>query len=550
MRETNKALAALASCVAMLAACASPSPAREAGAVIVHAPAGALAGRAQGALNVFKGVPYAEPPTGAARWRAPQPKAPWRGVHDAGAFGPACVQLPRAATSVYAYEVGPVSEDCLTLNIWAPANASGAPVLVWIHGGSLVSGSSNEPMYDGARLAARGVVFVSINYRLGVLGFLAHPELSAESPLGVSGNYGLLDQIEALRWIQRNIAAFGGDPGNVTIFGESAGALSASYLLAAPQARDLFAKAIIQSTNFLMVPHLRETRFGVGSAESAGIELGAALDAPSLAALRGLDGETLSAAAMRAGYSARPTIDGAVLPRQLIETLDHGEQAPAPVLVGLTSGEIRTFPALAPRPLESHAAYVRAIRESYGDLADEFLRLYPGADQQEDIYAATRDGISGWAAERLARAQTALGAPAYLYYFDHSYPAADEAGLRAFHASELPYIFGALDTFPVNWPPVPDEPGETSLSDAMIGYWTSFATSGAPSAASAPDWPAYAQARNYMLFAGAPQPRARLNPGAFELVDALTCRRRHAGEAWTWRHGLAVRRAPQPPTPC
>ncbi|HRO03018.1 MAG TPA: carboxylesterase family protein, partial [Terricaulis sp.] len=317
---------------------------------------------------MFKGVPYAEPPVHQARWRAPRPIAPWLGVRDAGAFGPACVQLPRPAASVYAYEVGPISEDCLTLNIWAPANARNAPVFVWIHGGSLVSGSSNEPMYDGARLAERGAVFVSINYRLGVLGFLAHPGLSAESPLGVSGNYGLLDQIEALRWIQRNIAAFGGDPANVTLAGESAGALSVSYLLGAPQAQGLFAKAIIQSTNLLMVPHLREARFGVESAESAGAQLGATLGAPSITALRAMDGATLSAAAARAGFSSRPTIDDVVLPRQLIETLERGEQARVPILVGLTSGEIRTFPALAPQPVESQAAYERAIRERYGDL--------------------------------------------------------------------------------------------------------------------------------------------------------------------------------------
>ncbi|HRO04440.1 MAG TPA: carboxylesterase family protein, partial [Terricaulis sp.] len=178
-----------------------------------------------------------------------------------------------------------------------------------------------------------------------------------------------------------------------------------------------------------------------------------------------------------------------------------------------------------------------------GDLADEFLRLYPGTEMQEDIYAATRDGIHGWAAERLARAQTALGAPAYLYFFDHSYPAADAAGLRAFHAIELPYIFGALDAFPANWPPVPNAPEETRLSEAMIGYWTSFAANGVPRAASAPDWPVYADGRGYMLFADAPQASARLHPGAFELIETLTCRSRHAGEAWTWRHGLAATRA-------
>ncbi|GIK49326.1 MAG: carboxylic ester hydrolase [Alphaproteobacteria bacterium] len=511
---------------------------------MVSAPAGAVQGRNEGQLRVFQGIPYALAPVREARWAPPQPMPAWSGVRRATAFGPACVQPARPSSSVYAYEVGEMSEDCLSLNIWSPADAQNAPVFVWIHGGSLQSGSSNEPMYDGARLAERGVVVVSINYRLGVLGYLAHPELSAESPHRVSGNYGLLDQIEALRWINRNVAAFGGDPANVTIAGESAGALSVTYLLAAPAARGLFAKAIVQSTNLLMVPELRETRFGVASAEDAGVRLGASLQAESIAALRAMDARALTYAAVSAGFAPRPTVDGHVLPRQLVETLDRGEQARVPLLVGLTGGEIRTFPGLAPPPPENAAAYERAIRERYRDLADDFLRLYPSTDMQESIYAATRDGIHGWAAERLAIRQTAQGVPAFLYLFDHSYPAADAAGLHAFHASELPFVFGALDDFPVNWPPIPDEPAQRRLSEAMIGYWTSFAKNGEPRAAGAPDWPAYGTNRAYMLFANTPYPSTHLFPGMYEHVEEIVCRRRQSGQAWTWAYGLAA-----PPLP-
>lgn len=501
-------------------------------------------------LQVFRGIPYALAPIGAARWAPPRAVQDWSGVRQATTFGPACVQLQRSAASVYTYDVGPMSEDCLSLNIWAPANARNAPVFVWIHGGSLTTGSSNEAMYDGARLAERGIIVVSINYRLGVLGFLAHPQLSTESPQGISGNYGLLDQIEALRWINRNIAAFGGDPQNVTIAGESAGALSVSYLMAAPAARGLFAKAIIQSTNLMMVPELRTERSGVASAETEGVNLANSLHAADIAALRALDANALTAAASAARFAPRPTVDGQTVPRQLLEAFDRGEQAPVPLLVGFTSGESRTFPGLLPLRPDNAAAYERIVRERYGDLADEFLRFYPAADMQESIYAATRDGIAGWASQRLAENQTARGAPAFLYYFDHSYPAADAANLHGFHASELPYIFGNLDAFPVNWPLIPDEPQQHRLSDAMISYWTSFARDGAPRAANAPDWPAYGSSRAYMLFDGEPRADAYLLPGRYEHVEEIICRQRNADQAWAWRFGLVAEEIPAPSPAC
>ena len=211
---------------------------------VARPPAGAVQGVQVGEVTAFKGIPYAAPPTGENRWRAPRPVEPWDGLRDAFDFGPACIQPTPRVRHLYSNDLGATSEDCLTLNIWSPAGARAAPVFVWIHGGALTGGSSREPMYDGRRLAERGVIVVSINYRLGALGYLAHPALSAESDRGVSGNYGLQDQIAALRWVRDNIVAFGGDADNVTIAGESAGALSVMYLMASPEARGLFHKAV------------------------------------------------------------------------------------------------------------------------------------------------------------------------------------------------------------------------------------------------------------------------------------------------------------------
>jgi len=214
---------------------------------VVDAPGGAVRGEAVGKIRVFRGIPFAMPPVGALRWQPPLQMPKWKGTRDATKFGPACVQPASRAQSIYTWDLPATSEDCLSLNIWAPTDARKAPVFVWIHGGSLTTGVGSDPLYDGAKFAERGIVVVSINYRMGVLGYLAHPALSAESRRNISGNYGLLDQVEALRWVKRNIAAFGGDASNVTIAGESAGALSVMYLMTSPEARGLFAKAIAEA---------------------------------------------------------------------------------------------------------------------------------------------------------------------------------------------------------------------------------------------------------------------------------------------------------------
>jgi para-nitrobenzyl esterase len=518
-------------------------------APIVHAAAGSLRGTVEGGSRVFRGIPFAEPPVGPLRWRAPVPKARWAGVRDATAFGAACFQPESKLNNIYANKPMPMSEDCLTLNIWAPEHARNAPVFFWIYGGALWGGASRDPMYDGRRLAERGVVVVSINYRLGPLGWLAHPELSAESGDGVSGNYGLLDQVEALRWVHRNIAAFGGNPANVTIAGESAGGLSVMYLLASPPARGLFAKAIAESAYMISTPELKKAAYGAASAEASGAALGEKLRAPTIAALRAMDPAKLTNAAALAGFAPFGAVDGKILPRQLVDVFDRGEQAHVPVLAGFNSGEIRSLTILAPPVPADEKSYVEKIRGAYGDLADEFLRLYPASNMKESILAASRDGLYGWTAERLARKQADIGAPSYLYLFDHGYPAADDAGLHGFHGSELPYVFGTLDGTPPLWPKVPDTAVERGLSDALIDYWTSFARDGHPRSSSAAVWPEFARGGAYMHFAQQPRAEMNLMPGMYKLNEEVMCRRRAAGDAaWNWNVGLASPKLP-PATP-
>jgi para-nitrobenzyl esterase len=506
----------------------------------VSAPAGVVEGRAEAGLSVFKGIPYAGPPVGANRWRPPTAAAPWTGVRQAADYGPACVQPTPGAPNIYSSDLGRTSEDCLTLNIWTPSASGKAPVIVWIHGGSLVAGSSRETLYDGAALAGRDVVVVSINYRLGVLGYLAHPDLSAESLAGVSGNYGLLDQVAALHWVQRNISAFGGDPDNVTIAGESAGGLSVMYLMASPLAHGLFSKAIAQSAYMISTPELKEARYGAPSAEAAGATLARVLQKPSLRVLRAMDAQEITDAAARSGFATFGTVDGKVLPGQLVDVFDRGQQAAVPLLAGFNSGEIRSLRRLAPPvPSAGPAVYEQTIRARYGDMADDYLRLYPAGDLSESILAATRDGLYGWTSERLARSQTALGQPAFLYLFDHGYPATDAAGLHAFHASELPYMFGNLRRTPPLWPRIPDTAPEVSLSNAMVEYWTSFARNGRPVAEGSAEWRPYGQGGDYLAIRAAPEAASGLMPGMFGLHERAVCRRKSANLAWNWNVGLA-----------
>jgi para-nitrobenzyl esterase len=507
----------------------------------VDAPAGKVKGTTEAGITAFKGIPYALPPVKGRRWQPPVPMPRWNGTRDASAFGPACIQPTSRNAGVYSPATPlPTSEDCLTLNIWAPKDARNAPVFFWIHGGALVGGSSSEPTYDGRKLAERGVIVVSINYRLGVLGYLAHPALSAESAQKISGNYGLLDQVTALRWVRENIQAFGGDKANVTIAGESAGGLSLLYLMSSPAARGLFHKAIAQSAYMVAMPELKASTLGFPSGEAVGQMLQGGLAAADLAAMRAIDPQTLTDNAAKLGFAPWGMVDGYVLPRQMVTAFDEGKQAPVPVLAGFNQGEIRSLMVLAPKPSASAAEYEAKIRENYGDLADAFLKLYPAANYKESILATTRDSLYGWTAERLARKQAAIGQHAYLYLWDHGYPAMDAAGLHAFHASELPYMFGNFGGVGPQWPAIPRTAEEQGLSDAMIGYWTSFAATGVPSAAGAPAWPRFGTERSFMHFADVPTPATGFMPGMFDLNEAVMCRRKATGKLpWHWNVGLA-----------
>jgi para-nitrobenzyl esterase len=295
----------------------------------------------------------------------------------------------------------------------------------------------------------------------------------------------------------------------------------------------------------ISMPQLKKAVYGAPSAEGAGELLAAALQAPDLATLRGMDAQTLTNSAAAMGYGPWGTVDGLVLPEQMVSTFAAGKQAPVPVLAGFNQGEIRSLTVLAPKAPATAADYEKGIRERYGDLADTFLTLYPAATYKESILATTRDALYGWTAERLARMQTALGQPAYLYLFDHGYPAADQAGLHAFHASELPFVFGTFDRTPPRWPRVPETPAERAVSDALLDYWTSFTRDGRPVAANGPIWQPFGTGQAYLHVADVPRAEAKPMPGMYAFNETVMCRRKATGTiGWNWNVGLAAPKLP------
>jgi para-nitrobenzyl esterase len=505
---------------------------------------GVLQGVAEAGVSAYKGIPYAQPPVGPLRWRAPVAAEPWKGVREAKAFGSACLQPPQAPNGLYSGGLAPMAEDCLSLNVWAPTGARKLPVMVWIHGGALMGGGSSEPLYDGVKLAKQGIVLVSINYRLGLLGYFAHPALSAESPKRLSGNYGLLDQIAALKWVRDNIAAFGGDPAQVAIAGESAGGLSAIALMASPQAKGLFQRAIVQSGYMPAYRALHETTLGLPSAEAGGEALGAAAGAKTAEQLRATDLVTLFKAGLATSWQPEPVIDGVALPRQLVETFARGEQAKAAVLAGFNEGEIRSLLFLMPPAPATSQAYVADVKARFSEKADAYLAVYPGADPKADVMASIRDGLYGFAAQYLVRQQAATGEGAYLYYFRHGTPAQKARDLAAFHASELPYVFGQVGEgakLGPNWPRPPLTARETALSDAMLNYWVSFVRTGIPAAPGETAWPRFtAKERGYLDIDDRPVAARDLQPAAYGWADALVAERRARGKAWRLDIGFSA----------
>ncbi|MEZ5498479.1 MAG: carboxylesterase family protein [Steroidobacteraceae bacterium] len=481
-----------------------------AGAATLSIDTGRIAGERQGEVTVFKGIPYAAAPVGALRWRAPQAPPSWRGVRATKQFGSACLQPQR--DSVAENLGAPISEDCLYLNVWRPGEGEGPwPVMVWIHGGALTHGAASTPQTDGAAIAARGIVFVSFNYRLGYLGFFSHPALTREAADGGQiANYGLMDQVAALRWVKRNIRAFGGDPSRVTVFGESAGAFSIQLLMVSPPARGLFDRAIIQSGYYRgSFPRLDAVApDGRASAQSAGI---AALDAIGVKAknadeLRGLTVPQLQAMPQHGFSGAVPAIDGRYVTDDLWPAWRAGKAAPVPIIVGATALETPALPpSIRARVNETLLKFI-SLEEQ-----DGLVAAYGGPAAFDEHFSS--DFSFAALLYSFARMHRAHGHPAYRYRFG----ALPESAANRFrglpHAGELPYVFGTLEH--ANWPM---QGRDREISRAALDYWTAFARGGVPAPPDRTAWP-LADDDQIMLFD---------NDGARAIIDDRAPRYRAA----------------------
>jgi para-nitrobenzyl esterase len=426
-------------------------------------------------VRVFKGIPFAAPPVGGNRWRAPQPVAKWSGVRSATEYAPRCTQGGAASTNAPA-----TAEDCLYLNVWTTAESANdrRPVMVWLYGGGFSGGAGSEPRYAGDGLARKGAVVVTLNYRLGSLGFFAHPELSAQSKPRSSGNYGMQDAIAALEWVQRNIAAFGGDPANVTVFGESAGANLTGALVASPRAKGLFQRAIAQSGGYMGLGMARTGT--LAQAEEAGAKALSDAGFASIAEARAKPAAEVFAV-IRGGNLV---VDGQLIPEDLSLTFAKGRQNPVDVLVGSNKDE-GTFFA---RPGLTAEQFTTRAKQRFGVLADAYLNLFPAADDTAaaSAYLASFSDEAAWAMRKLAQQQARQGNRAYVYYFTRVPPALPERPSRgATHVAEIPYMFDNLA------PPVPWTDVDRRLADTMSSYWVNFARSGDPNGSGLPPWPAY-----------------------------------------------------------
>ena len=470
----------------------------------------------------YKGVPYAAPPVGNLRWHAPEAVVAWQGVRKADELPPMCMQNEGNPRGALSWGKVPASEDCLYLNIWTPAKSASKrlPVMVWIHGGAYAVGYGGSKFIDGEGLAAQDVVLVTINYRLNVFGFLAHPELSQQSEHHVSGNYGTLDQIAALRWVQKNIAAFGGDPKQVTLFGQSAGAVSVCNVTASPLAKGLFIRTIGESMGcFGGMPKL-------ANAEQAGTKFATAAGANSIADLRAKPADELLK--LRGEYPFRPIVDGYVWPKDASAIFRDGEQNRVPVLVGSNSDEGTVLGV----PPESASDFVQMARRLYKDQADDFLKLFPAntnAEALNSFYAFQRDGMAFQ--ERMwARDVARSGNPAYRYYFTHASPIPDgmyaeqaRNPLGAFHTVEIVYVFHNLDARPWPWMEV-----ERKLSQTVSAYWVNFAKKGDPNGAGLPKWPKTDATNDVLLEFGqsaTPTVRQGLDTPQLDFFEAFEAKR-------------------------
>jgi para-nitrobenzyl esterase len=469
---------------------------------VVHTASGDVEGTASAdsKIRIFRGIPYAAPPVGDLRWKPPQPVAGWTGVRKAADFGPRCMQGRIYADMVFR-DSGP-NENCLYLNVWTPATSADArlPVMVWIYGGGFAAGAGSEPRQDGENLARKGVVVVNLNYRLTIFGFFALPELTKESEHHASGNYGLLDQVAALEWVRKNIGAFGGDAGNITIFGESAGSFSVSALMASPRSRDLIQKAIGESGAFFGKTLGEKTL-----KESEGADARFARDAfgtDSLSALRQKSAEELLQATLKQKNPVRfaPNIDGYFLPETARAIYASGKQAHVPLLAGWNANEgsyhaiFKDEPATAPN-------FIAWARKQFGDKADEFLKLYPAATNEEakqSAEALAGDQFIGYSTWKWINMQLKTGgSTVYRYRFEDAPPgAADEHGESrgAYHSAEIEFVFDVLPSKNLPW-----RPEDQTLSDEMATYWTNFAKRGNPNGEGLVKWPPYNSQDDYQV---------------------------------------------------
>ena len=444
---------------------------------------GLVFGYASGNVWIFKGVPFAAPPVGDLRWKPPQPPKDWNGVLECKSWPASAMQAKPGPFMMWTEEFiappEPLSEDCLYLNLWTAAQLPGKkyPVMVWIHGGGFTGGAGSCAVYDGEEMAKQDIVFVTINYRLGVFGFLALPELAAESPMKVSGNLGFLDQIAALEWIRKNIAAFGGDPNNVTILGQSAGSMSVNALMASPLAKGLFHKAILQSGGLFSNRMMKTMADG----EKSGLAFMERAKATNLAELRRMSAEDIQKAASGMGFGGfGPVQDGKVIPTGLVDYFKAGRQNDVPVMSGWVTGD----GALFGPPSGNVESFVKLAKDRYGDKAAEFLKLFP-ADNSEQCKASQKK-LSLISFAVMSSHDVALFGKhkAYLYQFSHVPP--DKPGFPnygAFHTSEVPYALHTLHLWNRPW-----TPGDLELERIMSGYWANFARTGNPNGKGLPKW--------------------------------------------------------------
>jgi para-nitrobenzyl esterase len=457
-----------------------------------------------GKVTIFKGIPYAPPPVGDLRWKEPQQVTPWEGVRPATAFGPHCIQ-GKVFTGVTLPEAE-MSEDCLYLNVWTPAAhpASGLPVMVWIHGGGFMAGSAAEPTQNGEFLARRGVVVVSMNYRLGIFGFFSHPELTKESGHHASGNYGLMDQAAALRWVKRNIRAFGGDPENVTVAGESAGASSVCALMTSPLSKTLIQKVIGESGSLFGIGWSVQPR---AIAEADGAAFAEEIHVATVAELRALPARRLMDSLMRHDpHRFLPSIDGYVLRASPEEIFAKGEQAHVPMLSGWNrdEGNYRYFFGKSEPTRENLESLVG---ERFGDQTQDVLKLLQrNTDEEVKASAGWLDLVDfvaygGWKWIELHRRTG--DAPVFRYQFNQE-PPAESGPSGATHAAEVAYVFGTLDALPFPWTPT-----DRAVSEMMGIYWTNFTKRGNPNGKDQAEWPQYRPEDGFQVMHMETQPLSR-----------------------------------------